>query len=168
MAKKKSKSVLNPVALNKRMGSCKFNMLVTDVSILLLSAVIMFYVIKLDRLPCIQKHDWKPWFIVSFVGLQVLIVCLSAFKAFDKMYRPLKELLQFGIAVLYIMYIIVLYNYLREMDRDMRDCYRLNQEIVNVHEFLKLYSLILMLGLVFVVITFVSLIISFLGLPKYS
>ena len=63
------------------------------------------------------------------------------------------------------MLIYTIYTYVRELEKEFKDC-NLSNNIEFVHEFLKLYSLLSVLGLVFIVLIGISSVLSFVKFPK--
>jgi H+/gluconate symporter-like permease len=65
-----------------------------------------------------------------------------------------------------LIYIWTLYTYVRELEDNFKNC-ELSNDVKYVHEFVKLYSLILVLIICMVLVTLLSTILSFFQLPKY-
>ena len=137
-----------------------------DLVRLLIAYAMYYYITRLEQIKCLKQPSWKPTYIKFYAVVTILLVVLS-------MVSPMPNTLQLQAVIvsiqlpLSVMLIYAIYTYVRELEKEFKNC-QLSQNMELVHEFLKLYSLLSVLGLVFIVLLMVSSALSFFRIPKYT
>lgn len=141
---------------------------IPDVTRIVLASIILYYLKRLEDIKCLVRPSWKPIFLQKFL---YVVVGLTIFSMFFYYNLGLPEWVIGVVMTLVsgftVVYIWTLYTYVRELEDNFKNC-NLSYDVKYVHEFVKLYSLILVLGLFMVAISIVSVLLTFLRLPKYK
>lgn len=141
--------------------------IVPDITRIVLASAVLYYLKKLEDIKCLVLPSWKPRFLRNFLYFVIAAVIVSMFISHSlNIPKWIKGMVITIINVLFIAYIWTLYTYVRELEANFKNC-NLSYDVKYVHEFIKLYSLILMIGLVIVIISIISTILSFIPFPKY-
>lgn len=125
-----------------------------------------YYVKKIDSINCPITPSWKPVFIKFYAVISIILLVISLLNP------PCFEMSNLNLALnggLNIVLIYAVFSYIREIEDAFKACElgKLDLDFHLVHEFLKLYSLVIVLLLVSFVLLLVSIGISFIPIPKY-
>lgn len=130
-----------------------------------LAFAMYYYITRLETIKCLKQPSWKPTFIKFYSVVMIILVVLSTLS-------PIPDTLDVQAVItaitvpLSLTLIYAVYTYVRELEKEFKDC-NLSQNIELVHEFLKLYSLLAVIGIVFMLLMGLSILLSFVKLPKY-
>lgn len=136
---------------------------IVDVVRLFISFLIIYFVQRMESIKCLDQASWKPTYM-KFFSVVIIIITIVGILS-----DPSFEITGLALAVgipLNIVMIYAVYTYVRELEASFKSC-PLSQTDLNIHEFLKLYSLIMVLLLVLAVAAFIGIIMSFIPFPKY-
>lgn len=130
-----------------------------------LAFAMYYYITRLETIKCLKQPSWKPTFIKFYSVVMIILVVLSTLS-------PIPDTVDVQAVItaitvpLSLTLIYAVYTYVRELEKEFKDC-NLSQNIELVHEFLKLYSLLAVIGIVFMLLMGLSILLSFVKLPKY-
>lgn len=130
-----------------------------------LAFAMYYYITRLETIKCLKQPSWKPTFIKFYSVVMIILVVLSTLS-------PIPDTIDVQAVItaitvpLSLTLIYAVYTYVRELEKEFKDC-NLSQNIELVHEFLKLYSLLAVIGIVFMLLMGLSILLSFVKLPKY-
>lgn len=141
---------------------------IPDVTRIVLASVILYYLKRLEDIKCLVRPSWKPVFLQKFL---YVVIGLTVFSMFFSCNMGIPQwvvsVVMVLISALAVVYIWTLYTYVRELEANFKNC-NLSNDVKYVHEFVKLYSLLLVLGICMVGVSVVSVLLSLLQLPKYK
>jgi hypothetical protein len=130
-----------------------------------LAFAMYYYITRLETIKCLKQPSWKPTFIKFYSVVMIILVVLSTLS-------PIPDTVDVQAVItaitvpLSLTLIYAVYTYVRELEKEFKDC-NLSQNIELVHEFLKLYSLLAIIGIVFILLMGLSVLLSFVKFPKY-
>ena len=130
-----------------------------------LAFAMYYYITRLETIKCLKQPSWKPTFIKFYSVVMIILVVLSTLS-------PIPDTIDVQAVItaitvpLSLTLIYTVYTYVRELEKEFKDC-NLSQNIELVHEFLKLYSLLAVIGIVFILLMGLSVLLSFVKFPKY-
>jgi len=130
-----------------------------------LAFAMYYYITRLETIKCLKQPSWKPTFIKFYSVVMIILVVLSTLS-------PIPDTIDVQAVItaitvpLSLTLIYAVYTYVRELEKEFKDC-NLSQNIELVHEFLKLYSLLAIIGIVFILLMGLSVLLSFVKFPKY-
>ena len=130
-----------------------------------LAFAMYYYITRLETIKCLKQPSWKPTFIKFYSVVMIILVVLSTLS-------PIPDTVDVQAVItaitvpLSLTLIYAVYTYVRELEKEFKDC-NLSQNIELVHEFLKLYSLLAVIGIVFILLMGLSVLLSFIKFPKY-
>jgi len=130
-----------------------------------LAFAMYYYITRLETIKCLKQPSWKPTFIKFYSVVMIILVVLSTLS-------PIPDTVDVQAVItaitvpLSLTLIYAVYTYVRELEKEFKDC-NLSQNIELVHEFLKLYSLLAVIGIVFILLMGLSVLLSFVKFPKY-
>jgi len=130
-----------------------------------LAFAMYYYITRLETIKCLKQPSWKPTFIKFYSVVMIILVVLSTLS-------PIPDTVDVQAVItaitvpLSVTLIYAVYTYVRELEKEFKDC-NLSQNIELVHEFLKLYSLLAIIGIVFILLMGLSVLLSFVKFPKY-
>ena len=130
-----------------------------------LAFAMYYYITRLETIKCLKQPSWKPTFIKFYSVVMIILVVLSTLS-------PIPDTINIQAVItaitvpLSLTLIYAVYTYVRELEKEFKDC-NLSQNIELVHEFLKLYSLLAIIGIVFILLMGLSVLLSFVKFPKY-
>jgi len=130
-----------------------------------LAFAMYYYITRLETIKCLKQPSWKPTFIKFYSVVMIILVVLSTLS-------PIPDTVDVQAVItaitvpLSVTLIYAVYTYVRELEKEFKDC-NLSQNIKLVHEFLKLYSLLAIIGIVFILLMGLSVLLSFVKFPKY-
>ena len=130
-----------------------------------LAFAMYYYITRLETIKCLKQPSWKPTFIKFYSVVMIILVVLSTLS-------PIPDTVDVQAVItaitvpLSVTLIYAVYTYVRELEKEFKDC-NLSQNIKLVHEFLKLYSLLAIIGIVFILLMGLSVLLSFIKFPKY-
>jgi Ca2+/Na+ antiporter len=141
---------------------------IPDVTRIVLASVILYYLKRLEDIKCLVSASWKPVFLQKFLYIVIGLTVLSMFFSCNMgIPQWVVSVVMVLISALAVVYIWVLYTYVRELEDNFKNC-NLSNDVKYVHEFVKLYSLLLVLGIFMIGVSVVSILLTFLQLPKYK
>ena len=117
----------------------------------------------MEQIKCLDVPSWKPIYMKFF---SVVIIILTVVGVLS---QPSFEMSGAAVAVgipLNLVMIYAVYTYIRELENQFKSC-PISQTDMNIHEFLKFYSLIMVLLVVLALVAVVGIVISFIPFPKY-
>ena len=141
------------------------SLILIDLVRLLISYAMYYYITRLEQIKCLKQPSWKPTFIKFYSVVSIILIVLSSVSPMPNTLDIQAVIMSIQLP-LSIMLIYTIYTYVRELEKEFKDC-NLSNNIEFVHEFLKLYSLLSVLGLVFIVLVALSSVLSFVKYPKY-
>lgn len=138
----------------------------TDLIRLTIIFMLWFYVKKIEGIHCKITPSWKPTYIKFYAIISILFIIISLF------YGPTFEMTSFQVSlngILTAILIWAVFSYVREIEDAFRECHvgKLDMDFHLVHEFLKLYSLVMVLLIIVFVLFIISIYMTFIPVPKY-
>lgn len=138
----------------------------TDLIRLTIIFMLLFYVRKIETIHCKIGPSWKPTYIKFYAIISIVFIIISLF------YGPTFEMTSFQVSLngmLTAILIWAIFSYVREIEDAFRECHvgKLDMDFHLVHEFLKLYSLIMVLLIIVFILFVVSIYMTFIPVPKY-
>jgi len=138
----------------------------TDLIRLTVVFMLWFYVKKIEHIHCKVEPSWKPTYIKFYAIISIVFIIISLF------YGPTFEMTSFQVAltgILTAVLIWAIFSYVREIEDAFRVCHigRLDMDFHLVHEFLKLYSLVMVLLIIVFTLFIISIYMTFIPVPKY-
>ena len=138
----------------------------TDLLRLTIIFMLWHYVKKIETIHCSVTPSWKPTYIKFYVIISILFILISLF------YGPTFEMTAFQVSlngILTTVLIWAVFSYVREIEDAFRVCQieKLDMDFHLVHEFLKLYSLVMVLLFIIFGLFVVSIYMTFIPVPKY-
>ena len=124
-----------------------------------------YYITRLETIKCLKQPSWKPTFIKFYSVVNIILIVLSTLSPAPNT-LDIQAVITSITIPLSLTLIYAVYTYVRELEKEFKDC-NLSQNIELVHEFLKLYSLLAVIGLIFIVLLGLSVLLSFVKFPKY-
>jgi hypothetical protein len=135
----------------------------SDVFILILNSIILYFVLRMEKIECLPNNDWRPIYLKNYTIVNIIITTLSMLVEVNKWNLMLYTLFRLP---LHIFLLFVVYTYTRDLESNfMAKCKGLKQKDKNVHEFLKFYTL-LQACMVLLLIA-ITLSMLFAHFPKY-
>jgi hypothetical protein len=134
----------------------------SDVIILILNSIILYFILRMEKINCLPNNDWRPIYLKNYTIANVIITTLSMLVSVNKWNLMLYTLFRLP---LHIFLLYVVYVYTRDLESNFSTC-NLRQSDKNIHEFLKFYSL-LQVCLILLVIA-ITLSILFAHFPRYT
>ena len=134
-----------------------------DVIRLFISFLIIYFVQRMEQIKCLEVPSWKPTYMKFF---SVVIIILTIIGILS---QPSFEMSGAAIAIgipLNLVMIYAVYTYIRELESQFKSC-PVSQTELNIHEFLKFYSLIMVLLVVLAAVAVLGIAMSFIPFPKY-
>ena len=130
-----------------------------------LAFAMYYYITRLETIKCLKQPSWKPTFIKFYSVVMIILVVLSTLSPIPDTI-DVQSVITAITVPLSLTLIYAVYTYVRELEKEFKDC-NLSQNIELVHEFLKLYSLLAVIGIVFILLMGLSVLLSFVKFPKY-
>ena len=134
-----------------------------DVIRLVISCLIIYFVQRMEQIKCLEVPSWKPTYMKFF---SVVIIILTVVGVLS---QPSFEMSGAAVAIgipLNLVMIYAVYTYIRELESQFKSC-PVSQTELNIHEFLKFYSLIMVLLVVLALVAVLGITMSFIPFPKY-
>lgn len=139
----------------------------TDLIKVVIACVLLHYVRRMEAIKCLEHDSWKPSFIKFYCVLTLILVTISLFSTRVGLECECNFLCVITSVILGVILIYAVYTHVRELEDNFYRC-QLDQQDENVHEFLKLYSLLMVICLIFVAVMIISgVVASTLPIPKY-
>jgi hypothetical protein len=136
----------------------------SDVSILILNSLILYFVLRMEKINCILITDWRPIYLKNYTAANIIITTLSMLVEVNKWNLMLYTLFRLP---LHIFLIYIVYTYTRDLENNfMNNCNELKQSDKNIHEFLKFYTLLQACMILLVIAVTLSML--FAHFPKYT
>ena len=136
----------------------------SDVVILILNSLILYFVLRMEKIDCLPNNDWRPVYLKNYTIANIIITKLSMLVEANKWNLMLYTLFRLP---LHIFLLYVAYTYTRDLETNfMAKCDGLKQGDRNVHEFLKFYTLIQACMILLVIAITLSMLFS--HFPKYT
>ena len=136
---------------------------VVDLSRLALSFLILYFVKKMEDIKCLTEVSWKPTYIKFYCIAVIILLIISMFV------HPSHTICRFICFInipLSIVMAYAVFTYIRELEDNFMKC-QLSQEDKYVHEFLKLYSLVVVTMVAVSALVAVGAVLSLFPIPKY-
>lgn len=138
----------------------------TDLLRITIIFILWFYVRKIETIQCKFTPSWKPTYIKFYAIISVIFIIISLF------YGPTFEITSFQTSlngILTAILIWAIFSYVREIEDTFRICHinKLDMDFHLIHEFLKLYSLIMVLLIIVFTLFVISIYMTFVPIPKY-
>ena len=134
----------------------------SDVVVLILNTLILYFVLRMEKINCLPKHDWRPIYLKNYTVANVIITTLSMLVSVNKWNLMLYSLFRLP---LHIFLLYVVYTYTRDLELNFKDC-ELSNSDRNIHEFLKFYSLLQACMILLIIALTLSMLFSYF--PKYT
>ena len=134
-----------------------------DVIRLVISCLIIYFVQRMEKIKCLNEPSWKPTYMKFF---SVVIIILTVVGVLS---QPSFEMSGAAVAIgipLNLVMIYAVYTYIRDLEFQFKSC-PISQTDLNIHEFLKFYSLIMVLLVVLALVAVLGITMSFIPFPKY-
>lgn len=134
-----------------------------DVIRLFISFLIIYFVQRMEQIKCLEVPSWKPTYMKFFSVVVIILTVVGILS------QPSFEMSSAAVAVgvpLNLVMIYAVYTYIRDLEHQFKSC-PVSQTELNIHEFLKFYSLIMVLLVVLAVVAVLGIAMSFLPFPKY-
>ncbi len=136
---------------------------VVDLSRLVLSFLILHFVKRMEDIKCLAQVSWKPDYIKFYCIAVIVLIIVGMFTS--PSHSMCRAIMALNIPLSIIMAYAV-YTYIRELEANFMSC-QLSQEDRYVHEFLKLYSLVLVLVIATSLLVLVGAGVAMFPIPKY-
>jgi cytochrome c biogenesis factor len=138
-----------------------------DLIKVVIACLLLHYVRRMETIKCLDYNSWKPTFIKLYAVLTLILVTISLFSTQVGLACECNLICAIVSTILGVTLVYAVYTHIRELENNFYQC-QLNQQDENVHEFLKLYSLLMVISLIFVAIMIISTVIATtLPIPKY-
>lgn len=124
-----------------------------------------YYITRLERIKCLNKPTWKSTYIKFYAVVMIILIVLSMLSPMPTTMNTQAVIVSITLP-LSVVLVYAIYTHVRELELEFKNCPASN-DIMRVHEFLKLYSLIVVLGLIFIILLVISSILTFIKIPKY-
>jgi hypothetical protein len=134
-----------------------------DVIRLFISYLIIYFVQRMEQIKCLDTPSWKPTYMKFFSVVVIILTVVGILQ------QPSFEVSGMALAVgipLNLVMIYAVYTYIRDLEQQFKSC-PVSQTEMNIHEFLKFYSLILVLLVGLAIVAVIGIAVSFIPLPKY-
>lgn len=134
-----------------------------DVIRLFISYLIIYFVQRMEQIKCLDTPSWKPTYMKFFSVVVIILTVVGILQ------QPSFEVSGMALAVgipLNLVMIYAVYTYIRDLEQQFKLC-PISQTDMNIHEFLKFYSLILVLLVGLAIVAIIGVSLSFVPLPKY-
>ena len=141
------------------------SLVLIDLVRLLVSYAMYYYITRLEQIKCLKQPSWKPTYIKFYAVVSIILIILTTVSPVPNTLDMQAVIMSIQLP-LAVMLIYTIYTYVRELEKEFKNCH-LSQNMEFVHEFLKLYSLLSVLGLIFMVLIGISSVLSFVKIPKY-
>lgn len=136
---------------------------VVDVIRLFISYLIIYFVQRMEQIKCLDAPSWKPIYMKFFSVVVIILTVVGILS------QPSFELSGAAVAVgvpLNLVMIYAVYTYIRDLEQQFKSC-PVSQTDMNIHEFLKFYSLIMVLLVGLAVAAVIGIVMAFVPFPKY-
>ena len=136
---------------------------VVDVVRLFISFLIIYFVQRMEQIKCLDEPSWKPTYM-KFFSVVVIILTIVGILS-----QPSFEVSGMAVAVgvpLNLVMIYTVYTYIRDLEHQFKSC-PVSQTDMNIHEFLKFYSLIMVLLVGLALAAVIGIVLAFIPFPKY-
>jgi hypothetical protein len=134
-----------------------------DLSRLALSFLILYFVKRMEDIKCLAQVSWKPVYIKFYCIAVIVLIIVGMFTT--PSHTICKVIMGLNVPLSIIMAYAV-YTYIRELEATFMTC-QLSQEDRYVHEFLKLYSLVVVLVIAMSLLVLVGAVVAMFPVPKY-
>ncbi len=137
--------------------------------------MLLHYVRKIENINCAQLVNgtipsWKPTYLKFYAVISILFIFVGLFGG-----SILCKFTQFKIGINCILgiltgiFIWAIFSYVREIEDAFKACHitKLDMDFHLIHEFLKLYSFVMVLLILVFTLLVISIYISYLPIPKY-
>lgn len=134
-----------------------------DVIRLFISFLIIYFVQRMEQIKCLDMPSWKPTYM-KFFSTVIIILTVGSILS-----QPSFEMSGMALAIsipLNLVMIYAVYTYIRDLEYQFKSC-PISQTEMNIHEFLKFYSLIMVLLVVLALVAIIGIALSFIPFPKY-
>jgi len=136
---------------------------VVDVIRLFISYLIIYFVQRMEQIKCLDMPSWKPTYMKFFSVVVIILTVVGILS------QPSFELSGAAVAVsvpLNLVMIYAVYTYIRDLEHQFKSC-PVDQTDMNIHEFLKFYSLIMVLLVGLAAAAVIGIVMAFVPFPKY-
>ena len=134
-----------------------------DMVRLFMGVIILYFIQRMESIKCLDTPSWKPTYIKFFCVAIIILTLISILS--PPQFQVSAVSLSIGIP-LNIVLIYAVYTYVRELEDSFKEC-SLSRDDKYVHEFLKFYSLIMVIMLGLVALGICSYTLAFIPFPKY-
>jgi choline-glycine betaine transporter len=117
----------------------------------------------MEQIKCLDVPSWKPTYMKFFSVVVIILTVVGILS------QPSFEMSSAAVAVgvpLNLVMIYAVYTYIRDLEHQFKSC-QISQTELNIHEFLKFYSLIMVLLVVLAGVAVLGIAMSFIPFPKY-
>jgi hypothetical protein len=135
----------------------------TDVAILVINSLILYFVLRMEKINCLPEKDWRPIYLKNYTIANIIITTLSMLVSVNKWNLMIYSLLRLP---LHIFLLYVVYTYTRDLESYFMTKCKVLQSDKNVHEYLKFYTLIQACMLLFIIT--ITLTIFVAHFPRYK
>ena len=138
----------------------------TDIVRLCIIFGLWYYVKKIESINCPITPSWKPVYIKFYAVVSIILLLLGL------MHEPSLDISMLNITINGVLNIILIYavfSYVREIEDAFKSCElgKLDLDFHLVQEFLKLYSLVIVLLLISFILLLTSIGVALFPIPKY-
>jgi len=136
---------------------------VVDLIRLFISYLIIYFIQRMEQIKCLDVPSWKPTYMKFFSVVVIILTVVGILS------QPSFELSGAAVAVgvpLNLVMIYAVYTYIRDLEQQFKSC-PVSQTDINIHEFLKFYSLIMVLLVGLAVAAVIGIVMAFVPFPKY-
>jgi len=136
---------------------------VVDVIRLFISFLIIYFVQRMEQIKCLDTPSWKPTYMKFFSTVVIILTTVGMLS--DPSFELSGAAVAVGVPLNMIM-IYAVYTYIRDLEHQFKSC-PVSQTEMNIHEFLKFYSLIMVLLVGLAIAALVGIVLAFIPFPKY-
>ena len=136
--------------------------IVGDIVLIVVTSILFYYIHNLESSKCLCAKNWKQDYIKMYSISVFIILILSLITPMMDYCGVIKEL----ISIASLINIPILYLYIRELKQS--DCVCAIEKHENLYEFLKFYSLIGVILVVYTVCVIISINVNKFNLLKYK
>ena len=136
---------------------------VVDVIRLFISYLIIYFIQRMEQIKCLDMPSWKPTYMKFFSVVVIILTVVGILS------QPSFEVSGAAVAVgvpLNLVMIYAVYTYIRDLEQQFKSC-PVSQTDMNIHEFLKFYSLIMVLLVGLAAAAVIGIVMAFVPFPKY-
>ena len=137
-------------------------MIIKDLVVIIISGILLYYVFDLEQRKCLCSNNWKRDYIKIYSLSIIILTIISLFTPILDKCLAVKGIINMA----GLLNLAVLYIYVRELN--ISECVCAIEKNEKIYEFLRLYSLLGIMIVVYASCVVLSIYINKLGIKKYK